>query len=77
MEKSVETLVQELIDASQGHDWFFEYADDYSTWSRGNEQRTRISHAFAALDEVDPKVSVETWNRVAPARFHFRPLAIL
>lgn len=77
MEKSVETLVQELIDASQGHDWFFEYADDYSTWSRGNEQRKLINSAFCALDDVDDKLSVETWNRVAPARFHFRPRAIL
>lgn len=73
MDKATEALVQALIDTAKNHDWFYEYSDDFRVWSYGNAHRQRISRAFAALDEVDPVLSVETWNRVAPQHFHFKP----
>lgn len=71
MEKTVETLVQELIEAAKFHDWFYEYSDDYSHWTRGSRQRENMNRAFCALDDVDSKLSVETWNKLAPINFRF------
>jgi hypothetical protein len=76
MDKATEALVQALMDAAKNHDWFHEYSDDHYVWSAGHCHRQRINKAFAALDIVDESLSVETWNRIAPEHFHFRPRAV-
>lgn len=68
-----QALVDALVEIARNHDWFHEYSDDYGVWNAGHRHRQRINAAFCALDDVDSSLSVETWNRIAPAHFHFRP----
>lgn len=68
-----QALVNALIESARNHDWFFEYSDDHSAYTAGRIQRADMSRAFCELDDVDSLLSVETWNRIAPVNFHFRP----
>lgn len=65
-----ETLVNNLIKSMNRHDWFYEYNDDHGGWSRSNEQYKRMWSDFQALQRVDEKLACQTWNSMAPERWH-------
>ena len=37
------TTLETLEKALAGHDWFYEYSDDHSVWSRGRDALANIS----------------------------------
>lgn len=43
------------------HDWSYEYSDDHSVWSRGRDERQRLS---AQARQLDPDYTI--WNSLAP-----------
>lgn len=47
-----------------GHDWFFDYSDDYSVYSRGHENYQALLHA---RKQFDPDGAI--WNEYAPPQF--------
>lgn len=64
-----QTLVQDLINAAAGHDWFYQYSDDYRHWTVADRQWSRMNAAFAALYKVDRLLARQTWDSFAPNPF--------
>lgn len=42
---------QKFVKMLESHDWFYQWSDDHSKWSRGCRQRERIMEAKKALGE--------------------------
>ena len=60
-----------FINALQGHDWFYNYADDHSVWTRGVDSQKRLesmAHDLVSNGE-DPAKVATLWNESAPERF--------
>lgn len=52
-----------------GHDWFYDYSDDFGVWKRGSEKRA----ALAALRKrLDPEGTI--WNEYAPEQYKVKPI---
>lgn len=56
----LETYTNQLI----RHDWSYDWSDDYSVWSKGNEQRKALS---VMQKQLDPDFTI--WNKHAPADY--------
>lgn len=46
------------------HDWFYDYSDDHSVWTRGSKERAEL---MALRENIDPDYKV--WNTIAPDMF--------
>jgi hypothetical protein len=55
------------IDALKTHDWYYEYSDDHSVYSRGRASAQAIQKMRDAIDE-DFKI----WNEYVPERFRMK-----
>jgi hypothetical protein len=42
---------EDLIQALEGHDWFYQRSDDFKKWTRGSKQRSRIHELVAQAKE--------------------------
>ena len=42
---------QKFVKMLESHDWFYQWSDDHSKWSRGCRQREQIMEAKKALGE--------------------------
>lgn len=62
---------QALHKLCQGHDWFYQYADDYSVWYRGNAERVIINRYKNELGAE----GVRIYNQYAPKdmRLTYKP----
>lgn len=47
-----------------GHDWYYNFSDDYSVWAKGKERSNSI---FALQPDVDPDFAI--YNEYAPDDF--------
>ena len=56
---------QQLETALQGHDWFWKYADDDATYTRGKFERDYIHNMMVEIgkDDAEP-----LWNQWAPQK---------
>lgn len=59
-----EQLYRELLAT---HDWFYEYSDDYTVWSRGSGVRNKLR---TLRNQVDPAGKI--WNEYAPDQYKFK-----
>ena len=59
-----EQLYRELLAT---HDWFYDYSDDHSVWSRGASIYNKL-HGLKA--KVDPTGKI--WNEYAPAEYKIK-----
>lgn len=59
-----EQLYRELLAT---HDWFYDYSDDHSVWSRGAGVRAKLRDMRG---QVDPDGKI--WNEYAPAEYKFK-----
>jgi hypothetical protein len=50
--------------ALASHDWYYDYSDDYSAWSRGRDERNALNAARRTLD-ADSAI----WNEYAPKQY--------
>lgn len=55
------TTIHDYINHLKYHDWFFQYSDDHSVWTRGNRARQQL---LREQKELDPDWSI--WNQHAP-----------
>jgi len=59
-----EQLYRELLAT---HDWFYDYSDDHTAWSRGKAMSQKI---FGLRAQVDPTGKI--WNEYAPDQFKIK-----
>ena len=64
-------VVDEFINVLSGHDWYYDYADDFSVFEKGMRSKKKI---MTLLKEVmtlgmDPSAAVEIYNQYAPERY--------
>lgn len=57
---TLDKYTQALMD----HDWYYAYADGYSDYVKGKEQRDKLEEVAR---KVDPEFKV--WNEIAPPQF--------
>ena len=51
----------------KGHDWYYDYSDDHSVWTRGREHANKIVKARQSLDEQNLlKEADELYNKYSP-----------
>lgn len=50
--------------ALAGHDWYYNYSDDYSVWRRGSDHAEKINRM---REELDPDFKI--WDEIAPKDF--------
>lgn len=46
------------------HDWFYNYSDDHSVWSRGSDERDQL---YKYQDAIDPDYNI--WNEYSPEMY--------
>lgn len=63
-----ETLLEEYRKLVSCFDWYYEYSDDHSVWTRGCRQRDNIRDAElkALRGGVDLRDINTVWNKYAP-----------
>ena len=50
-----ERLLKELEAALSSHDWFYQYSDDYRSWSAGEKHKDLIDSLMIRLTAFDLK----------------------
>ena len=45
---------QEFLNMLENHDWYYEYSDDHSQWTKGRQQRAAIMMAIQADETLRP-----------------------
>ena len=58
---------QQYRKALAGHDWYYDYSDDHTVWSRGAGVRAKLRDMRA---QVDPTGKI--WNEYAPDQFKIK-----
>lgn len=64
-------MINEFTNALKGHDWFFDFSDDHSVWTRGFNSKKNLesmAHSLVANGETPAEVAT-LWNQYAPERF--------
>jgi|TARA_R100000084_G_scaffold89732_2_gene43810 hypothetical protein len=68
-------LLSKFTNALRSHDWFFDFSDDHSVWTRGRDERSALvamaKHLVAqGMDSIEV---AKLWNEFAPSRFGAEP----
>ena len=68
-------LLSKFTNALRSHDWFFDFSDDHSVWTRGrNEKESLVAMAKKLVaDGMDSIEVANLWNEFAPSRFGAEP----
>lgn len=74
-------LKQNFTNALRFHDWFFDFSDDHSVWTRGRDEKASLVAMGKQLvnsEEMTSGQVANLWNEFAPERFqvsgnHFEP----
>ncbi len=68
-------LLTNFRNALQSHDWFFDFSDDHSVWTRGRDERQSLVAMAKALvaQGMDSIEVANLWNEFAPSRFRAEP----
>lgn len=64
-------LVEEFVNVLSGHDWYYDYADDFSVFERGLRSKKKIMDLFKQVMDLgmDPKAAVDIYNQHAPKNY--------
>ena len=65
----LDLLWKTLEELLKTHDWTFDFSDDHSVWTRGNEERERLRSLALALGEHDAERVSNLWNALCPNGF--------
>ena len=60
----MEITMEEYARRLQTHDWFYDYSDDHSVWTKGSSERSDL---YRIREDLDP--NYEVWNKHAPEMF--------
>ena len=68
------TSTSEIVDLLKAHDWFYEWSDDGSVFSKGHSERAKI---MAVLAELPFEEAAALYDANKPARIepYRRPIA--
>ncbi len=68
-------LLTNFRNALQSHDWFFDFSDDHSVWTRGRDERSSLVAMAKRLvaQGMDSIEVSQLWNEFAPSRFGAEP----
>ncbi len=69
-------LQEKFTNALKSHDWFFDFSDDHSVWTRGRNERDSLvamSRHLVATEEMTSAQVANLWNKFAPNRFQSIP----
>ena len=74
-------LKENFIKALKSHDWFFDFSDDHSVWTRGRDEKSSLvamGEQLVKSEEMTSGQVANLWNEFAPERFrvsgnHFEP----
>ena len=58
--KDSEALCELLHELCKTHDWFFQMADDYDAWHRGDNHASKIEHVRGVLDAMGFGTTADT-----------------
>ena len=69
-------MKEKFTNALKSHDWFFDFSDDHSVWTRGRDERDSLvamgKHLVATKEMTSAQVA-NLWNKFAPNRFQSKP----
>tara|TARA_R100000808_G_scaffold2572_1_gene10033 strand:+ start:1677 stop:2144 length:468 start_codon:yes stop_codon:yes gene_type:complete len=65
----IEKLFTTFENLLKSHDWTFDFSDDHSVWTRGNEERSRLRSLALTLGEHDAERVSHLWNALCPMGF--------
>jgi hypothetical protein len=65
----IEKLFTTFENLLKSHDWTFDFSDDHSVWTRGNEERERLRSIALTLGEHDSERVANLWNALCPMGF--------
>ena len=77
----IKEQTQNFTNALRFHDWFFDFSDDHSIWTRGRDAKESLIAMGKQLvnsEEMTSGQVANLWNEFAPERFqvsgnHFEP----
>lgn len=64
-------MINDFKNALKSHDWFFDFSEDHSVWTRGFNAKKNlesIAHSLVA-NGTNPAEVATLWNEFAPKRF--------
>ena len=73
----IKDLLTEFENDLKYHDWFYDYSDDHSVWTRGREQRKDLQNTANTLVRTKQATAEEVadlWNTYAPDRYQSKPV---
>jgi len=65
-------LKENFTNALKSHDWFFDFSDDHSVWTRGHGEKTSLvatAKFLVSSEEMTSGQVANLWNEFAPERF--------
>ena len=65
----IEKLFTTFENLLKSHDWTFDFSDDHSVWTRGNEELERLRSIALTLGEHDSERVANLWNALCPMGF--------
>lgn len=71
----IKELFSKFENALRGHDWFYDFADDHSVWTRGRDERKALEAMAKKLvaNGMDSMEVAQTWNEFSPSRMGAEP----
>lgn len=72
----INDLLTEFTNDLKAHDWFYDYSDDHSVWTRGRNERKQLQNVASTLvktKQASTDEVTELWNTYAPDRFQSQP----
>ena len=73
----INDLLTEFTNDLKAHDWFYDYSDDHSIWTRGRNERKQLQNVANTLvktKQASTDQIAELWNTYAPDRFQSKPI---
>lgn len=64
-----ETALEHFETMLNRHDWYFEYSDDHSVWSRGASEEDAIGYARSELNKLCPTQVEKMYKAVIDRKF--------
>jgi len=68
----IKDLKTEFTNDLKFHDWFYDYADDHSVWTKGREARKtleNVAHTLVKTKQATAPEVATLWNFYAPERY--------
>lgn len=62
--------MEDYIKALKAHDWYYEYSDDHSVWTRGRASKVALNAMQLVYDKA-----YAIWNQHCPKDLQIKPVS--